>query len=200
MKKALIYLTTLCCSAGAAPYYLPSPAGGALTPYDWQPTWRLDALYAIGDHHTPDTAGFRTGLELYNNRESGIRHQFGIGTAPQWGTGHHSHHGERLHQKLCTIPLTLGYTLNLGLTDHLFLFLGGKAGWALGHYKERSTTWRESESCHGFHFSAGGGLKVQCSDRTYFHLGYDFARTYSSRNHESILGQHILSAGFEWQF
>ena len=152
MKKNLIFLTTLCCSAGAAPYYLPQPAGGALTPYDWQPTWRVDALYAIGSGHTIDTAGFRTGLELYNNGDSPIRHQFGTCVGPQWGTEHRHH----IRRKLCTIPLTLGYTLNIGLTDNFFLFLGGKAGWALGHYKERSATHRISESCHGFTFAARG--------------------------------------------
>ena len=196
MKKTLIYLTTLCCSAGAAPYYLPQPAGGALTPYDWQPTWRMDALYAIGSGPTIDTAGFRTGLELYNNGDSPIRHQFGTCVGPQWGTEHRHH----IRRKLCTIPLTLGYTLNIGLTDNFFLFLGGKAGWALGHYKERSATHRISESCHGFTFAAGGGLKIQCSERTYYHLGYDFARTYARERAGSTLGQHIISTGFEWRF
>ena len=200
MKKALIYLTALCCSASAAPYYLPTPAAGALTAADWQPTWRIDALYGFGARHTPDTSGFRTGLELYSNRNSGIRHQFGFCVAPQWGTGSHTYHGEPIHQSLCTIPLTFGYTLNIGLEEDVFLFLGGKAGWATGYYKENSPTRRDSGSCHGFTFSAGGGIKLQCSDRIYFHFGYDFARTYSNKKFESTIGQHIISTGFDWQF
>lgn len=200
MKKILTYLTALCCTAGAAPYYLPQPPGGALTPYDWQPTWRMDMLCAIGAHHAPDTAGFRTGLELYSNATSPIRHQFGACVGPQWGNSHHICRGEHLHEHLCTIPLTLGYTLNLELMKGVFLYLGGKAGWAVGRYTRRGDTRRESGSHQGFTFAAGGGFKVQCSERTYFHVGYDFARTYSNRHHEAILGQHILSTGLEWQF
>lgn len=200
MKKTLIPLTALCCTASAAPYYLPTPAGGALTPYDWQPTWRLDALYASGANHTPDTAGFRTGLELYSNGEAPIRHQFGICIAPQWGSENRHEHGERLRQRLSLFPLTAGYTLNIGLADNIFLFMGGKAGWAMGHYKEEGPDWHQSSSCHGFTFNAGGGLKVQCSERLYYRLGYDFARTYTDKKHQPILGQHIISTGLEWRF
>ncbi len=200
MKNTLFCLCLLCGSAAAAPYYLPTPQPGALTPWDWQPTWRVDGLYAIGGSHTPDTWGFRTGLELYSNGASQIRHQFSVHAAPQWGDDHLLRYEDRVEQDLFHLPLTAGYTLNLGITDEIFLFLGGKAGWAFGHYKEHTAYYRHSTSYNGFTFAAGGGLKVQCSERLYVQAGYDFGRTYTNMHHEDTLTQHIIYAGLGWQF
>lgn len=200
MKNTLFCLCLLCGSAAAAPYYLPTPQPGALTPWDWQPTWRVDGLYAIGGSHTPDTWGFRTGLELYSNGASQIRHQFSVHAAPQWGDDHLLRYEDRVEQDLFHLPLTAGYTLNLGITDEIFLFLGGKAGWAFGHYKEHTAYYRHSTSYNGFTFAAGGGLKVQCSERLYVQAGYDFGRTYTNMHHEDTLTQHIIYAGLGWRF
>lgn len=200
MKKIPLYLLALCTAAGAAPYYLPTPPAGGLTPADWQPNWRLQGLYAVGAKHTPDTWGFRSGLELYSNEDSAIRHEFGINAAPQWGDGHRRRHDARAHQDLFLLPITAGYTLNIGLGEDTFLFLGGKAGWAVGHYKEKSHLHRESTTCNGFTYSAGGGLKVQCSERIYAHIGYEFGRTYTNTHHDDTFGQHIISAGIDWKF
>ncbi len=196
MKKSLITLCLLGSCASAAPYYLPTPAPGALTNYDWQPTVRLEGLYAIGASHTPDTAGFRLGQNLYSPGDSSIRHEFGMQIAPQWGSGH-SHH---CHQDIFMAPLTGGYTLNLGLTEDVYLYLGGKAGWAFGRLKDEAPTHRESGSFNGFTFSAGGGLKVRCSERLYAQVGYEYGRTYPHTRHHGDWGQHIITAGLGWQF
>lgn len=200
MKNILFPFCLLCSTAAAAPYYLPSPQPGALTPYDWQPTWRLEGLYAVGASHTPDTWGVRGSMNLYSSGEARIRHEFGLNAVPQWGSGHHTRHHHRTHQDIFQVPLTAGYTLNLGITDSIFLFLGGKAGWAVGHYREKSTRERESGSYNGFTFSAGGGLKIQCSERLYAQAGYEFGRTYSNTRHDDIWGQHIISIGLGWLF
>ncbi|MBE6415131.1 MAG: porin family protein [Akkermansiaceae bacterium] len=200
MKKIPLYLLSLCSAASAAPYYLTTPPGGGLTPADWQPTWRLQGLYAVGVKHMPDTWGFRSGLELYSNADSGIRHEFGLNAAPQWGDGHHHRHGYRSSQDVFHLPLTAGYTLNIGLGDGILLFLSGKAGWAVGHYKEKAPSYRESGSYNGFTFSAGGGLKFQCSERLYVQAGYEFGRTYTNTRHNDTWGQHIISAGIDWRF
>lgn len=199
MKKALFLLS--CSLVHAAPYYLPTPPGGALTPYDWQPTWLLEGLYAAGAHHTPDTCGFRFNLQLYNTGEGPIRHEFGTSVAPQWGNGHHFYSAS-LHtrQDLFQLPVTAGYTLNLGLTNDIFLYMGGKAGWAFGHYKEHSRDFQISGSYNGFTFSAGGGLKIFCNERLYVKLGYEFGRTYTNTRNDDIWGQHIISAGLGWRF
>lgn len=200
MKNILIYPVLMCGAACAAPYYLPTPPGGGLTPYDWQPTHRLEGLYAIGAKHTPDTAGFRLGMHLYNNGNQSIRHEFGMSLAPQWGDGHTHRHEWRTRQDIFMVPLTAGYTLNLGLGENTFLYLGGKAGWAWGHHKEHSAAHRESGSFNGFTFSAGGGLKFQCSERLYVQAGYEFGRTYTNTHHDDIWGQHIITAGIGWRF
>lgn len=200
MKKTLLYLSCVAAAAQAAPYYLPTSPAGALTPNDWQPTYRLEGLYAIGAKHTPDTWGVRGGLQLYSNGDSGIRHEFSLNAAPMWGDGHRNRHEERARQHLFLLPLTAGYTLNLGLSENCFLFLGGKAGWAVGHYKERSPRHHESGYCNGFTFSAGGGLKYQCSERLYLQAGYEFGRTYTNTRHDDIWSQHVISAGLGWRF
>ena len=193
MKKKFILLCLLCGSASAAPYYLPTPEPGALTNEDWQPTIRLEGLYAIGASHTPDTVGFRLGQNLYSPGDSSIRHEFGIQIAPQWSTGDH-------HQDIFLAPLTGGYTLNLGITDNIDIFLGGKAGWAFGHLKDNFPIHHDSGSFNGFTFSVGGGLKIRCSERLYAQMGYEFGRTYPHTRHHGALGQHILTAGLGWQF
>lgn len=199
MKKALFLLS--CSLVHAAPYYLPTPPGGGLTPYDWQPTWLLEGLYAKGAHHTPDTCGFRFNLQLYNNGEDRIRHEFGTGIAPQWGNDHRYYsEGFRTRQHVFHLPVTAGYTLNLGITDSIFLFLGGRAGWAYGHYKETAPDFHNSGNYSGFSFSAGGGLKIQCNERLYVQLGYEFGRSYPHNRHHTIWGQHIISTGLGWRF
>ncbi len=196
MKKKLLSFCLLCGYASAAPYYLPTPAPGALTPNDWQPTLLLEGLYAVGASHTPDTAGFRLGQNLYSPDNSNIRHEFGIQIAPQWGSGH-SHSS---HQDIFMAPLTGGYTLNLGIADNIYLFLGGKAGWAFGRHKEEFILYNRSGSFNGFTFSAGAGIKVQCSERLYAQVGYEYGRTYPNTQHSTPWGQHIITAGMGWQF
>ena len=48
MKKILSLVALLGAiggAASAAPYYVPTTAGGELTAYDWQPVYSVDALY-----------------------------------------------------------------------------------------------------------------------------------------------------------
>lgn len=199
MKKTPLYLLSMCAVASAAPYYLPTPPGGGLTPYDWQPDKSLEGLYAIGARHTPDTGGFRCGLQLFNTGTGSIRHEFTASVAPQWGSGHRNRYEQRARQNIFLMPATMGYTLNINLAGDLFLSLGGRAGWAWGHYKEHSPAHRESGSFSGFSFSAGAGLKYQCSERLFVQLGYEFGRTYANTRHDDTWGQHIISAGFSWR-
>lgn len=198
MKKHLVSLFTLCSSAVAAPYYLPGPQPGALTPYDWQPTTRLEALYAIGTSDTPDTWGFRTGIDLYSSGESPVRHEFCVNLAPQWGDGHEHHVEGRVKQNLFHMPLTVGYDLNLNLFQNVFLFVGGKFGWAFGRYEEEHRRFRNRDSYNGVTYSLGGGIKIQCSERLYAQAGYEFARTNTHRDKD--WNQHVFTAGLGWIF
>ncbi len=200
MKKLLIFLSCFSAAASAAPYYLATPPGGGLTPADWQPTYSLEGLYAVGQKNTPDTAGFRGGLELYSNGDAGIRHEFSVQIAPQWGNGHRHRDEARASQHLFLAPVTLGYTLNIAIAEPVFLTMGGKAGYAWGHYKESAASHHESGACGGFTFSAGAGLRIQCSERLYVHAGYEFGRTYTNTRHNDIWGQHIITAGLSWLF
>lgn len=176
-------------TAAAAPYYLPSPAGGALTPYDWQPVYSLEGLYNSSDRDTaPDTYGARLSLSLYNNAASSVRHQFSINAGYEVGDHDVSipfnEVPTRVGIDLTRTPLTLGYDLNLGLTDSIFIDLGAKAGYAWGSVeskvKEEGSFLGEGakDTLGGFTFSLGAGIKVQCSETIYVKLGYEFSRTF----------------------
>ncbi len=192
MKKLLSIASILAVLAGtasAAPYYLPSPQYGALTPYDMQPVYAIDATYAVGDNDMIDTYGVRGSFNLYNDAEGTFRHQFNVGVGYEYGS-------DKVHNidtDVYLIPITAGYDINIGLTDDIFLTIGGKAGYSMGEIETDGV----SDNINGFTFRVGGGLKIQCSDAVYVRAGYEFGRTFTD---PSNIGQHIISIGVGCQF
>ena len=212
MKKVLslvALLGALAGSASAAPYYMPSPAGGALTPYDWQPVYSVEALanFADGDR-VPDSYGARLNFSLYNNAVSSVRHQFGISLGIEQGSeSYWTALGEgqtRDKVDLTRIPLTLGYDLNLGITDRVFFDLGVKGGYAWGNIdsKQEALGISVGRSVEGFTFSLGAGIKIQCSEVVYVKLGYEFSRTFfeNSGTKNINYGQHSIVIGVGCRF
>jgi opacity protein-like surface antigen len=198
MKKLLSLATmlgVLSGAAAAAPYVMPSHQPGALTPYDIQPVYSIEGLYAIPDNSDdPDTAGVRLSFNLYNNAEDTLRHQFKLSVSPQWGSESYS---DGSSVDLFMAPVTVGYEMNIELTDSTLVYLGAKVGYAWGKIEDEWT----SESTGGFHYSVGGGLKFMCSDTVYVNVGYEYGRTYFSEGDvEYNMGQHIISAGVGCQF
>ncbi len=217
-------LGALAGTASAAPYVLPSPQYGALTPYDWQPVYALEGLYSFAQHkHMPDTCGLRGSFNLYNRAEGSFRHQFDINVAAAWGNDDVPL--TRYMPKLATellnhradldlflLPCTLGYNLNIELLDELQLYLGGKAGYAWSHGKLKASgttrdgqhsSFSHSHSDGGFTFSVGGGLKLQCSDVIYVNAGYEFGRSYLNYHLEggkSTYGTHTIFLGVGRRF
>lgn len=192
MKKVLslvALLSALAGTAAAAPYYMPSPAGGAITPYDWQPVYSIEGVGNFSDRDAaPDTYGARLNFSLYNNAASSARHQFSISLGYEQGDHdvniRYNDVPAKVGIELTRIPFTLGYDINLGLTDSVFIDLGAKAGYAWGSVEnsmksEGSALGVSSkDTLGGFTFSLGAGLKVQCSDAVYVKLGYEFSRTF----------------------
>lgn len=200
MKKVLsliAILGALTGTASAAPYYLPQPAGGALTPYDWQPVYSIEGVYNFSDKNQPDTYGARLSFSLYNNAEGSVRHQFSINAGYECGsdTVNFNDLGRNINVDLTRIPFTLGYDVNLALSKSVFLDLGAKAGYALGEVEHEHI----SEDLNGFTFALGAGIKVQCSDSIYVKLGYEFNRTFfhakDSGSRHYNYGQHGIVFG-----
>lgn len=192
MKKLLSIasiLTVLAGTASAAPYYLPSPQPGALTPYDMQPVYAIDAIYAVGDDDMIDTYGVRGSFNLYNDAEGTFRHQFNVGVGYEFGDDKIG----GVDTDIYLIPITAGYDLNIELVDDIFLTIGGKAGYTMG---EIENDWG-SDNIDGFTFRVGGGLKIQCSDAVYVRAGYEFGRTFTDPDN---FGQHIITIGVGCQF
>ncbi len=214
-------------TASAAPYVLPSPQPGALTPYDWQPLYTLEGLYGFAQKSNhPDTCGLRGSFNLYDSGTGSFRHQFDINIGAAWGhdgvrlsgylpttataLAHHRYHTDL---DLFLLPLTAGYNLNIELWENILLYLGGKVGYAWSHGKLEITgqtpqgcnfACSHSQSRGGFTFSVGAGIKVQCSDVIYVHAGYEFGRSYldyrleESRN--ITYGSHTIYLGIGRRF
>lgn len=200
MKKLLSVVTLLGALSGAAsaaPYVLPSPAGGALTPYDWQPVYSAEGLYSFAaDSDDADLLGVRGSFSLYSNAESSVRHQFNVNIG--YMAGDKSKEGWKADFEM--IPLTLGYNINLGLTDSVFVYLGAKAGYAWLDVDFSGST----HSFGGFTYSVGAGLKVQCSSSIYVNVGYEFGRTYFDTDRPNtshyIYGAHTVVLGIGCTF
>lgn len=203
MKKVLsvfAILATLASSASAAGYVLPYNQPGALTPADWQPTYNVEALYAMGEHDAPDAWGVRGSFSLYNTGEGAIRHQFSINIAGEFGSDDIHYGSETVNQDIWMVPVTAGYDMNIGLSDSVFLDLGVKAGWATGSYEEKLYSYKYKENFNGFTMGVGAGLKVMCGERIYVKVGYEFNRTFISDDLGINFNQHVITAGIGTQF
>ena len=183
-------------TASAAPYYLSQPASGAITPYDWQPVYSLEGIYNFSDKdEMPDTVGARLNFSLYNDAVSSVRHQFTVSLG--FDSGEDKENG--IETTVSRMPLTLGYDANIGLTEHVFLDLGAKAGYAWGKGEVTGVVPDYEESMGGFTFGLGAGIKVKCSDSIYVKVGYEFNRTFFrdfGTSHFNF-GQHgiVIGAG-----
>lgn len=205
MKKVLSIVATLAALAGtasAAPYVLPSPQTGALTPYDMQPHYALDAIYSIADDSEfVNMYGVRGSFNLYTSGADLVRHQFNINVAGMMGNETKHIDGSSVKVDAYTLPITAGYDLNVAVCDEVLLFLGGKAGYSFVDIKEKCYGETYKTNKGGFTFSVGGGLKVQCSEAVMLKLGYEFGRTYVDASGDKFnFGQHSIIAGVSVQF
>ncbi|MBQ4613937.1 MAG: porin family protein [Akkermansia sp.] len=211
MKKCLSIITLLGALSGvasAAPYVLPSPQPGALTPYDWQPVYAIEGLYSIADSSDdPDMWGVRGSLNLYSSADSIARHQFNINVGYETGDESYTPDGDiNIEVDAYKIPVTVGYDINLALTDSFMLYAGGKAGYAFGDIDVTVDSTTYGDNAGGFTFSVGGGIKIQCSDAIYVKAGYEFTRTYfgdcnfGGATQNVIMGHHVFSVGIGSQF
>lgn len=197
MKKLLSTMTLLGALSGvasAAPYYTAVPAGGALTPYDAQPVYSIDALYSIGAGDSDlDMWGVRGSFNLYNSGEATFRHQANINVAAQWGdlddTNCYDH--PSCNTDVFMLPITVGYDLNIEMTDKVLLYVGAKAGYSWAHVDSSHGDADEG----GFTWSVGAGLKIQCSDNVYVRAGYEFGRSYYGGAIDDIYGAHTITLG-----
>lgn len=205
MKKVLSLVAILAALAGtasAAPYYLPQPAGGALTPYDIQPVYSLEGVYNFVQD-APDTYGARLNLSLYSSDEGTVRHQFTISAGYEYGRDTYSMGIYDYKADMERIPVTVGYDINIALTDYLLLDLGAKIGYAEGVAEisysapEEIAGERVTEHMGGFTYGLGAGIKVQFSESVHVKLGYEFGRTFFKHYGDRSLNinQHSLVVG-----
>lgn len=194
MKKILLtsgLFAALSMSASAAPYVLPTPQPGALTPYDWQPTYQLEGLYGISSMSDTysDMWGARLSFNLYSNQEATFRHQWSLNAAGMWGD--ETKDGIKRDQFM--LPITLGYDLNIALADDILFYIDGKAGVAIADmtWKRESTGAELKEDKTDFTFLVGAGFKIIASDAIQIKAGYEYQRAYFDKT----LGLHVISLG-----
>ncbi len=195
MKKFLFtsgLFAALSLTASAAPYVLPTPQPGALTPYDWQPTYQLEGLYGFASPSDifTDMWGARLSLNLYSNQEATFRHQWSVNVAGMWG----DETKDGIKREQFMLPITLGYDLNIALNDDILFYIDGKAGVSVGNMKwklERTGMELDKKNQTDFTFLVGAGFKIIASDAIQIKAGYEYQRTYF----EKTLGMHVISLG-----
>lgn len=192
MKKLIAtsaILAALAGTASAAPYVLPSQQTGALTANDVQPVYTLDAVIALGDGaDVPDMYGPRLALNLYNDHNDTFTHAFNLSVSALWGS--EDEYGFDIDYFM--LPLTIGYDLNIEVTDKLDFYVGGKAGYAWIDADSRYF----SDSDSGFTWGVGAGFRYYFSESIHARVGYEFSRTYT----EVPFGQHSILIGVGCRF
>lgn len=192
MKKLIAtsaILAALAGTASAAPYVLPSQQTGALTANDVQPVYSLDAVIALGDGaDVADMYGPRLALNLYNDHNDTFTHAFNISLSALWGS--EDEYGYDIDYFM--LPLTIGYDLNIEVTDNLDFYVGGKAGYAW--LDADSRYFDDSDS--GFTWGVGAGFRYYFSENIHARLGYEFSRTYT----DVPFGQHSILIGVGCRF
>lgn len=192
MKKLIAtsaILAALAGTASAAPYVLPSQQTGALTANDVQPVYTLDAVIALGDGaDVPDMYGPRLALNLYNDHNDTFTHAFNLSVSALWG----SEDTEGFDIDYFMLPLTIGYDLNVEVTDKLDFYVGGKAGYAW--LDADSSYFDDSDS--GFTWGVGAGFRYYFSENIHARVGYEFSRTYT----DVPFGQHSILIGVGCRF
>lgn len=206
--STLALATCLATGASAYTYNTPGTAtGGALTGWDMQPTYSLEALYGLADKSVnPDMFGLRLGFSLYNDAIEDIRHQFGVYIAPMWGDVTYVSGPDSLKLDATLIPFTFGYDLNILLSDKFMLDLGVKAGYALGsadyslYSPSLGVSGSDSIDANGFTYSVGAAIKMMASDSIQIKLGYEYSRSflegdYAGHSFSRIYAAHVISLG-----
>ena len=192
MKKLIAtsaILAALAGTASAAPYVLPSQQTGALTANDVQPVYTLDAVIALGDGaDVPDMYGPRLALNLYNDHNDTFTHAFNLSVSALWG----SEDTEGFDIDYFMLPLTIGYDLNIEVTDKLDFYVGGKAGYAW--LDADSSYFDDSDS--GSTWGVGAGFRYYFSENIHARVGYEFSRTYT----DVPFGQHSILIGVGCRF
>lgn len=192
MKKLIAtsaILAALAGTASAAPYVLPSQQTGALTANDVQPVYTLDAVIALGDGaDVPDMYGPRLALNLYNDHNDTFTHAFNLSVSALWG----SEDTEGFDIDYFMLPLTIGYDLNIEVTDNLDFYVGAKAGYAW--INADSSYFDDSDS--GFTWGVGAGFRYYFSENIHARVGYEFSRTYT----DVPFGQHSILIGVGCRF
>lgn len=210
MKKALSLvslLAALASTAAAAPYYLPQPAAGELTPYDWQPVYSVDAFYNWSSNDAPDTVGARLNFSLYSNASSTVRHQFTISAGYETGSNSYTiidpfYEPAKYRLEMEKLPITLGYDINLAVNDSVMFDFGIKAGYAFGFLTGKVYDFKETANTGGFTYGLTAGIKVLISDDIYARVAYEFTRTYFSEDLPSHVNfsQHGVVLGIGCTF
>lgn len=186
MKKVLSLVAILAALAGtasAAPYYLPQPAGGALTPYDIQPVYSIEGIYNFVQDG-PDTYGARLNFSLYSSNEGTVRHQVTLSAGYETGRETRTEDIFSYKVDLERMPITLGYDVNIALTDNILIDLGVKMGYAEGvaevtyNSPEEYAGMSDTEHMGGFTYGLTAGIKVELSESVHLKLAYEFGRTF----------------------
>lgn len=170
-------------------------------------TWgmSIEGAYAwAGSDRLPDVGGGLLSFHNYFHSGAVISQ---VSVTSGYLTGSETHHGRyngvdyRNKTELRDIPLLLGYTLNVPITDGIMFYVGGKAGVSFLEGKDKFSTegYYDSnrESRTKFTYTVGAGFKFGIGDETDLKIGYEQYRIQDGGHSNPY---HAIQAGISWNF
>ncbi len=176
-----------------------------VTKYDSTMGMSLEGAYGwAGRSDKADVAGGLLSFHQYIYSGSAYS-QVSLATGAFGGseTWHYGTYNDSLSYKnrVRYIPILLGYTLNVPLTDGILFYVGGKAG--INIVSDKTTTSssyyydRVSASGAKFAYTVGAGFKFSIGEHTDFKIGYEQYRTQYNGHSNPY---HMIQAGISWNF
>lgn len=193
-------------AAVPVPQYTESSSGTSCGQYTqkYDSTFGMTVKGAYGwasDDMLPDIAGGFIGLQNYIEGDQVI-HELSLTTGMLGGSGNVSNKDypayNSVKSRLTTIPLLLGYNLNVSLSDITMFYIGAKGGVSFTDHKltfKNDTVSRsEKTSDTKFTWTANAGFKFSVSESADFVIGYEMLKI------QDFDPFHVIEAGFTWNF
>lgn len=173
--------------------------------YDGTFGMSLEGAYAwAGRDDQPDMGGGLLSVHQYIYSGSVISQ---VSLTSGFLTGSETRHGQylntplRVKDEMRSIPLLLGYTLNVPLTEGIMFYVGGKLGVSFINDKTSYSTPdlynRDKEDGAKFTYTVGAGFKFGVGEHTDIKIGYEqYRMQYSGSSHP----YHAIQGGLSWNF
>ncbi len=153
------------------------------------------------DDEMPNIAGAFIGFQNYIEGDQVI-HELSLTTGMLGGSENVSTENypgvDSLKSRLTTIPVLLGYNINVSLSDSTLFYIGAKGGVSFTDskltFKTPAASNSNTETDTKATWTANAGFKFAINDSTDFVIGYEMMKIQDADPF------HVIEAGFTWNF